>query len=105
MQKHAEIGARICSSLRTLRPVLPIIRQHHERLDGSGYPDGLRGEKIPFLARLFQVADIYEALTSDRSYRSALSMEQALDTLHKEAKIGLCDREAVSLLIKVLEKL
>ena len=88
-----------------LRPVLPIIRHHHERLDGSGYPDGLRGEEIPFLARLFQVADIYEALTSDRSYRSALSMEQALDTIEQEAKKGLRDGEAVCLLIKVLEKL
>jgi len=84
MRRHVEIGVEICQPLRTLRNVLPIIRHHHERGDGSGYPDGLRGPEIPLLARVFQVCDVYDALTSDRSYRPALPVPEALDILRKE---------------------
>src|SRR6185369_16638672 len=66
MRSHTVIGENICRHLKSLAPVLPIIRHHHERWDGSGYPDGLKGEEIPLLARILQVADIYDALASPR---------------------------------------
>jgi len=95
MRSHVEIGVRICAPLRTLRPVLPIIRHHHERWDGSGYPDGLAGEAIPFLARVFQVVDVYDALTSDRPYRKALPSEEALAVLQQETAQGRWDPAVV----------
>ena len=61
MQSHPARGAEICGHLRSLSPVIPLIRHHHERWDGSGYPDGLRGKEIPLLARILQIADIYDA--------------------------------------------
>jgi HD-GYP domain-containing protein (c-di-GMP phosphodiesterase class II) len=63
------------------RAVLAAIRGHHERLDGSGYPDGLRGERVPLLARLISIPDCFDALTTSRAYRSAMPVEQALDIL------------------------
>ena len=73
MRMHTIRGEEICRPMKTLAPVLPIIRSHHERWDGSGYPDGLSGEEIPLLARILQVADIYDALTTARSYKPAFS--------------------------------
>jgi putative two-component system response regulator len=70
MRKHPVVGERICAPLKTLRLVLPIIRHHHEKRDGSGYPDGLSGEEIPLAARILQLADVYDALTTDRPYRT-----------------------------------
>ena len=69
MRQHTTIGESICRPMRSLRPVLPIIRHHHERWDGSGYPDGLRGEEIPLLARILQLADVYDAITNRRAYK------------------------------------
>src|SRR5205807_7897679 len=77
MQSHSTRGEEICRPMKSLGPVLPIIRHHHERWDGSGYPDGLRGDQIPLLARILQTADIYDALTSPRPYKSAFSEENA----------------------------
>ena len=91
MRSHVEIGVQICAPLRTLRPVLPVIRHHHERRDGSGYPDRLGGDDIPLLARLFQVVDVFDALTSDRPYRRALAAEGALATQREEAARGWWD--------------
>src|ERR1700685_2999839 len=71
MRKHSEVGEKICAPLRSFRLVLPIIRHHHEKLDGSGYPDGLSGEEIPLTARILQLADVYDALTTDRPHLSA----------------------------------
>ena len=73
MRLHTIRGEEICSPMKSLKPVLPIIRSHHERWDGSGYPDGLAGEEIPLLARILQVADIYDALTTARPYKPAFS--------------------------------
>src|SRR5256886_16693830 len=85
MQEHPIIGERICAPLKSLRGILPVIRHHHEKMDGSGYPDGLRGEAIPLKARILQIADIYDALTTNRPYRGALAPEEALQTLYSEA--------------------
>ncbi|HQU34511.1 MAG TPA: response regulator [Thermoanaerobaculaceae bacterium] len=95
MRSHVEIGVQICAPLRTLRPVLPIIRHHHERRDGSGYPDGLSGDDIPLLARVFQVVDVFDALTNDRPYRKALSAEDALAVQREETARGWWDREVL----------
>jgi len=91
VRQHAVIGENICAPLKSLRGILPVIRHHHERMDGSGYPDGLRGEQIPVKARILQIADIYDALTTDRPYRAALSCEEALQILHAEAARGWLD--------------
>ncbi len=78
-----------------MQDVLPIIRHHHERWDGSGYPDRLAGEEIPLLTRVFQVIDIYDALTSSRPYKAALSVEQALEVLREETRQGWRDPNLV----------
>jgi putative two-component system response regulator len=102
MKTHAERGERICKGMKSLKPVLPIIRSHHERWDGSGYPDGLRGEEIPLLARVLQIADIYDALTTVRPYKAAISPEQALATIRQEAKKGWRDTNLVELFGDIL---
>lgn len=91
MREHPTVGERICAPLKSFRLVLPIIRHHHERFDGSGYPDGLQGEKIPLTARVLQLVDIYDALTTDRPYRRALSLEDALATIEQEVQKGWWD--------------
>lgn len=93
MRKHSVVGERICAPLRSFRPVLPIIRHHHEKRDGSGYPDGKRGEEIPLTARILQLADVYDALTTDRPYRTAVPSEEALQIMDDEAKLGWWDQE------------
>jgi len=83
MKSHPERGETICSKLNFAREILPIIRHHHERYDGKGYPDGLQGEFIPFLARIISIADTADAITSSRPYRSAGTFEQVLEELQK----------------------
>jgi putative two-component system response regulator len=89
MQAHPVIGERLCQQLRTLAPVRPIIRSHHERLDGSGYPDGLKGDDVPLLAQITAVVDVFDALTTERPYRRALSVDGALRKLDEEVARGL----------------
>ncbi len=91
MEQHTIAGERICAPLRSFRHVLPIIRHHHEKQDGSGYPDGLKGERIPLTARILQITDIYDALSTDRPYRKALPREKALAIMREEAKRGWWD--------------
>lgn len=86
MEQHTIAGERICAPLRSFRHVLPIIRHHHEKWDGSGYPDGLKGEQIPLTARILQITDIYDALTTDRPYRKALPSEKAFSIMREEVK-------------------
>jgi putative two-component system response regulator len=91
MQEHPVVGERICAPLKSFRAVLPIIRHHHEKLDGSGYPDGLRGDGIPVTARILQVVDVYDALTTKRPYKAALSMIEALQIMNQEVAKGWWD--------------
>ena len=91
MEQHTVIGERICAPLRSFRHVLPIIRHHHEKQDGSGYPDGLKGEQIPLTARILQITDIYDALATDRPYRKALPQGEALSIMREEVKRGWWD--------------
>ncbi|GAX38492.1 response regulator [Nodularia sp. NIES-3585] len=88
MKQHVLIGERICLPLRSMRGVLPIIRHHHERWDGSGYPDGLKGNDIPALAQIFQIIDIYDALTSERPYKQPLTSQEAISTIKRETDLG-----------------
>jgi len=104
MKRHVEIGVEICSPLRSLRPVLPLIRHHHERFDGSGYPDGLRGQDIPLLARVFQLVDIYDALTNDRCYRKALEPNDALEVMADETRRGFWDPEIFDEFVSLVEE-
>jgi putative two-component system response regulator len=101
MQRHTIHGVEICQPMKTLASVLPIIRSHHERWDGTGYPDGLRGEQIPLLARILQIVDIFDALTTARSYKPAYSKQEALDILEHEAAKGWRDAELVSLFVSM----
>lgn len=88
MQRHPEIGDRVCAPLQSLRHVRPIILCHHERLNGSGYPAGLRGDDVPVLAQIVAIVDVYDALTSPRPYRPALTQEDATRHLLREAQEG-----------------
>jgi len=88
MQQHPVIGDRLCGQLRCLDEVRPIVRHHHERRDGTGYPDGLKGEAIPLLARILNVVDSYDALTTERPYRPALPPDEAFREIRAEAAKG-----------------
>ncbi len=99
MQTHTVRGADICCHLRTLAPVVPIIRHHHERWDGSGYPDGLSGQNIPLMARMLQIADVYDALVNPRPYKLAYSSAQALHEIEEETSRGWRDPQIVKIFL------
>lgn len=98
MRTHSARGEEICRPARTLAPVLPIIRNHHERWDGSGYPDGLCGHEIPLLARILQTADVFDALTSVRPYKAALAPAEALAIIDAETAKGWRDADLTAVL-------
>jgi putative two-component system response regulator len=91
VKSHSVVGDQICAPLTSLARVRPIIRSHHERLDGCGYPDGLRGDAVPLLAQILSVVDVFDALTTNRPYRKPLPVEEALDCLQTEAENGIRD--------------
>lgn len=104
MKQHPAIGEGICRPLKSFRNVLPIIRHHHEHWDGTGYPDGLRGNAIPLLARILQVVDVYDALRTARPYKPALNHDEAKRTMLDEANNGLWDPELVPAFFSMLRK-
>src|SRR5712671_3260908 len=91
IREHPVVGERICAPLKSFRSVLPIIRHHHEKLDGSGYPDKLRGDAIPVTARVLQIVDVYDALTTERPYKKAFSITEAIETMKQEVSKGWWD--------------
>jgi putative two-component system response regulator len=91
LRLHPVVGAEICAPLRTFRHVLPIIRHHHERMDGTGYPDGLRGDQIPITARILTTVDVFDALTTRRPYKPPFPVSMALELMRDEARIGALD--------------
>lgn len=104
MKQHTLRGEEICRPMKSLAPVLPIIRSHHEKWDGTGYPDGLAGENIPLLARILQIVDIFDALITERTYKRAYSVEEATNMLEEEVVRGWRDPELVSLFISLLNR-
>jgi putative two-component system response regulator len=103
MRQHPLTGESICRPLRSLKDVLPIIRHHHEHWDGSGYPDGLRGEEIPLLARILQTVDIYDALRTARPYKPALGHEDSTRVMRNEAA-GRLDSALVERFFEMLRR-
>jgi putative two-component system response regulator len=105
MKQHPLTGETICRPLKSLRLVLPIIRSHHEHSDGTGYPDGLDQGRIPLLARILQVVDVYDALRTARPYKPAMEHDQAAATMRNEAASGLWDEELVAEFLSMLKSM
>lgn len=102
MKQHTVQGARIAEPLRSVRDAVPLIRWHHERLDGRGYPDGLFGGSIPLLVRILSVADVYDSLSSARPYRGAIPHPQCMEILNRDAAGGGLDPELVEAFSRVI---
>ena len=102
IQRHPGVGADLVRGLHTLDDVRPIIRHHHERWDGSGYPDGLQGEAIPLGARIMAVVDVFDALHTARPYKAALSTADALGILREEADAGAWDPRVVARFVEIV---
>jgi putative two-component system response regulator len=92
----------LCSQLRSLEDVRPIVRHHHERADGSGYPDGLLGNQIPLAAQIVAVVDAYDAMTTDRPYKSARQPQQAFDELWQDVTNGWKDASLVASFVSMM---
>ncbi len=102
MKQHVTIGASIIGELKCMRLTEDIVKYHHERWDGSGYPEGLKGEQIPLLARVFQIVDIYDALAHARPYKRAFTKMEVIDILLDETRKGYRDPEIVSVFVGIL---
>lgn len=102
MESHPELGERICSPLESFRHINPIIRGHHEKLNGTGYPDRLAADDLSQKVRIITIVDIYDALTSDRPYRPAMEFEKAAGILKQEAQEGKLDAHLVDVFITAL---
>jgi putative two-component system response regulator len=103
MRKHPIVGDSLCAGLRSLNKVRPIVRHHHERLDGSGYPDGLRNGEVPLLAQIISTVDVFDALTTERPYRPARPCGEAFQVLTDEASKGWRDRVLVDAFIGMVD--
>jgi putative two-component system response regulator len=99
MRQHPVIGDKLCRTVKSLERVRPIVRSHHERVDGRGYPDGLSGEEIPLLAQIVGVVDVFDALTTTRPYRPAMTTQAAYELMLAEAASGWCPVELVTTFI------
>lgn len=104
VQQHTVQGAHILEPLKSIRRVVPLVRSHHERLDGRGYPDGLPADQIPQLVRILSIADVYDSLASRRPYRPPISHEQALDILREDAFDGGLDPELVQVFCQAVDQ-
>jgi putative two-component system response regulator len=104
VKSHTVVGDDLCRNLRSLQSVRPIVRHHHERLDGSGYPDGLKGDAIPLAAQIVGIVDVFDAVTNNRSYQRAQSPEEAIRLLRKQAEAGLRDPALVETFAGILTR-
>jgi putative two-component system response regulator len=102
MREHPIVGDALCAGLKSLKNVRPIVRHHHERLDGSGYPDGLRSTAVPLLAQIVGLVDVYDALTSERPYRQPLPRQRAYEMIGEEVRSGWRDRALVDAFIDLV---
>jgi HD-GYP domain-containing protein (c-di-GMP phosphodiesterase class II) len=103
VKNHPLWGVGLLEPIKQLNRIIPCIRHHHERLDGSGYPDGLKGERIPLWARILAVADAFDSMTSDRPYRKALDKAKAVSEL-KRCSASQFDPEIVKAFIDIIER-
>jgi putative two-component system response regulator len=104
MRTHTVIGERLCSALKSFKLTVQIIRSHHERWDGSGYPDGTRGNDIPLLARVFQICDIFDALSHARPYKPSLPHAEVVRIMQEETARGWRDPELMRIFLAMLER-
>ena len=104
MKRHTIIGESLCGSLRSLAPVRRIVRHHHERLDGSGYPDGLRGDAIPLLAQIISIVDAFDAMTTMRPYRAPLTLDHACEELLNDVRHGSLSPELVNAFVTMIQR-
>lgn len=104
MRQHPVLGEEICHPLRSLSDVCPVVRHHHEKFNGTGYPDGLIGESIPYLARVFQILDAFDAMTTERPYKKAFSLEKTVETLRGETSRGYWDPQLIDRFIDFIEQ-
>jgi len=102
VQRHPVVGEGICSPLKSFQLVLPIIRHHHEKMDGTGYPDGLKGKAIPVTARVLQIVDVYDALITARPYKKAMPPAEALAVMEEEVRRGWWDPEVFAVFAEML---
>jgi HD-GYP domain-containing protein (c-di-GMP phosphodiesterase class II) len=103
IKQHADMGAEIINHIKQLRNIIPGVKYHHEQLDGTGYPEGLKGEKIPIIAKIVAVADTYDAMTTDRPYRKGLSKEWAIKELRRCSGTQF-DKEVVEAFVQAYGK-
>jgi putative two-component system response regulator len=101
MKSHPVVGDALCAEMHSLRPIRSIVRHHHERLDGSGYPAGLRGDEIPVAAQIMGIVDVYDALTTERSYKRARSPLEAFAELEAEVARGRMSRDLVATFVSI----
>jgi len=102
MRSHPVVGADLCRTMRTMETIVPLIRHHHERLDGSGYPDGLQGKEISRVVRILSVVDVYDALATDRPYREALPHAKCMEIMCEEVRRGWWDADVLEVLDRCL---
>lgn len=102
MKQHTTSGEEICKGLKSFKDVRPIIRHHHEKRDGSGYPDGLTGDDIPVNARVLQVVDVYDALTTERPYKKAFSQKKTIEIIREEVERGWWDPHIAEQFIEMI---
>ncbi len=105
IEEHPTVGHELLLPMRTMRKTLPVVYWHHERLDGSGYPEGISGAAIPMTVRIVTIADIFDALTTDRAYRGALSVETAFEILADGVVRGWWDADGVGVLRATVDEL
>ncbi|HET7219552.1 MAG TPA: HD domain-containing phosphohydrolase [Vicinamibacterales bacterium] len=104
MKSHTIVGDQLCGNQRSLEPVRPIIRHHHERYDGSGYPDGLKGDEIPLLAQIIGLVDVYDAVTTRRPYQGPHTAQEAIDILRGQVVRGWRRPDLVDTFAELVEK-
>ncbi|MDD4964596.1 MAG: response regulator [Gallionella sp.] len=104
MKQHTLIGEVLCSPLRSMQRTADIVRCHHEKWNGTGYPDGLKGEEIPFVARVFQIIDVFDALSTERPHKPAFSIEKVIEVMEQEAADGLWDPQLMGKFVALLRE-
>jgi len=103
MKQHTLIGATLCTPLRTMQKTVDIIQSHHERFNGTGYPIGLKGEDIPLLARVFQIVDVFDALSTERPYKPAFPREKVISIMEDEAARGFWDTHLMEVFLDIVK--